>query len=61
MAFLVADTLALLLAYTTTILIRSAAASTALWPNYLRLIPFLAVVLLLIGLMDLCPGVLLNP
>ena len=61
MAFLAADTLALLVAYTMTILIRSAAASTALWPNYLRLIPFLAVVLLLIGLMDLYPGVLLNP
>jgi len=60
-AFFVADTLALLAAYTVTIVLRGAIAGTALWPQYLRLMPFLAVVPLLIRMMDLYPGVLLNP
>jgi len=61
MAFFIADALALLTAYTFTIAIRGAVAGGSLWPQYFRLIPFLAVVPMLIGLMDLYPGVLLNP
>jgi len=61
MVFLIADTLALLAAYAITIGIRGALAGGALWPQYFRLTPFLVVVPLLIGLMDLYPGVLLNP
>jgi Undecaprenyl-phosphate galactose phosphotransferase WbaP len=60
-AFLVADSLALLIAFSGTIMIRGAAGGGVLWPQYSRLIPFLAVVPLLIGLMGLYPGVLLNP
>jgi Undecaprenyl-phosphate galactose phosphotransferase WbaP len=60
-AFFVADTLALLAAYTIAIALRGAAGGAALWPNYVRLAPFLAVVPLLISLMDLYPGVMLNP
>jgi Undecaprenyl-phosphate galactose phosphotransferase WbaP len=61
MAFLIADTLALLAAYAITIVMRGAVGGGTLWPQYFRLIPFLGVVPLLIGLMDLYPGVLLNP
>jgi len=60
-AFLVADALALLAAYGITIMMRGAVGGGTLWPQYLRLVPFLAVVPLLIALMDLYPGVLLNP
>ncbi len=60
-AFFVADTLALLAAYTIMIELRGALAGASLWPQYLQLIPFLAVVPLLIRMMDLYPGVLLNP
>ena len=60
-AFLVADTLALLAAYAITIVMRGEFASNALWPHYIRLIPFLAAVPLLIGMLGLYPGVLLNP
>jgi len=61
MAFFVADALAILAAYTLTIVMRGALGGGTLWPQYFRLIPFLAVVPVLIGLMDLYPGVLLNP
>jgi Undecaprenyl-phosphate galactose phosphotransferase WbaP len=61
LTFLIADTLALLAAFAITIVIRGMVGGGALWPQYLRLAPFLAVILLLIGLMDLYPGVLLNP
>jgi hypothetical protein len=60
-AFLVADTLALLLAYAITITLRGAVGGATLWPQFLRLMPFLGVVPLLIWMMDLYPGVLLNP
>jgi Undecaprenyl-phosphate galactose phosphotransferase WbaP len=61
MAFFIADILALLAAYAIMIVLRGALGGGTLWPQYFRLIPFLAVVPLLIGLMDLYPGVLLNP
>ncbi len=61
MAFVTADAVALLAAYTATVLIRGAVAGETLWPQYLHLLPFLAVVPLLIHVMDLYPGVLLNP
>jgi hypothetical protein len=61
LTFLIADTLALLAAFAITIVIRGMVGGGTLWPQYLRLAPFLAVILLLIGLMDLYPGVLLNP
>ena len=60
-AFFLADALALLAAYTIMIALRDALGGQALWPQYFRLIPFLAVVPLLISAMDLYPGVLLNP
>lgn len=60
-AFFLADLLALLAAYGITIQIRGIAGGVPLWPQYLRLVPFLAVVPALIALMDLYPGVLLNP
>jgi len=61
MAFLIADAFALLAAYAITIVIRGEFASAALWPQHIRLIPFLAAIPLLIGLLGLYPGVLLNP
>ena len=61
MAFFFADAVALLAAYAIVILIRGALGGEALWSHYFRLVPFLAVVPLLICLMDLYPGVLLNP
>lgn len=61
MAFLIADSLALLAAYAITIVVRGEFASAALWPQHVRLIPFLAAIPLLIGLLGLYPGVLLNP
>lgn len=59
--FLFADSLAILAAYTLTILIRGAFAEDSLWPQYFRLAPFLLTIPILIFLMDLYPGVLLNP
>jgi Undecaprenyl-phosphate galactose phosphotransferase WbaP len=61
MAFLVADTSALVVAYAITITIRGVLAGAPLWPHYFGLLPFLGVVPLLIWMMDLYPGVLLNP
>ena len=61
MAFFIGDMAALLAAYAITVVIRGAVAGEALWPQYLRLIPFLGAVPLLIWMMDLYPGVLLNP
>jgi Undecaprenyl-phosphate galactose phosphotransferase WbaP len=61
MAFFIADAVAVLAAYTVSIVIRGAFGGAAVWPQYFRLLPFLAVVPLLIGLMDLYPGVLLDP
>jgi Undecaprenyl-phosphate galactose phosphotransferase WbaP len=61
LVFFVADALALLAAYTITVEMRGALSGEALWPIYLRLMPFLTVVPLLIRVMDLYPGVLLNP
>ncbi len=59
--FLVADALAILTAYTLTILFRGTFAEDSLWPQYFRLAPFLLTIPILIALMDLYPGVLLNP
>ncbi len=60
-AFFLADSAAVLAAYTIMVVLRSAVGGEALWPQYLRLLPFLAIVPLLIRVMDLYPGVLLNP
>jgi len=59
--FFVADVLALLAAYTLTIVFRSVLGAEGLWPQYFRLLPFLSVVPVLIGIMDLYPGVMLEP
>jgi Undecaprenyl-phosphate galactose phosphotransferase WbaP len=61
LVFFIADTLALLSTYGIVIVMRGAVGGGALWPQYFRLIPFLAIVPILIGLMGLYPGVLLNP
>ena len=53
--------MALLAAYAITIIIRDTVGGGSLWPQYFRLAPFLCVIPVLIGLMDLYPGVLLNP
>ena len=59
--FVIADTLAVVLAFAITIVLRGALAGGSLWPQYFRLMPFLLVIPVLIALMDLYPGVLLNP
>ena len=61
MAFFIADFIALLSAYTIMVVIRGELGGEALWQQYFGLLPFLAVVPLLIRAMDLYPGVLLNP
>lgn len=59
--FIIADTLAVLTAFAITIVLRGALAGVALWPQYFHLAPYLAIIPLFIGLMDLYPGVMLDP
>ena len=59
--FVIADTLAVVIAFAATIILRGALNGGTLWPLYFRLTPFLAIVPLLNGLLGLYPGVLLNP
>jgi Undecaprenyl-phosphate galactose phosphotransferase WbaP len=59
--FIIADILAVLAAFAFTIALRDAIGGASLWLQFLRLTPFLAVIPVLIALMDLYPGVLLNP
>jgi Undecaprenyl-phosphate galactose phosphotransferase WbaP len=59
--FFIADALAVLAACAITVAMRRWFGGEISWRLYFRLIPFLAMVPLLIGLMDLYPGVLLNP
>lgn len=59
--FFAADVLALMAAFSITVILRGALGGEIFWPDYFRVTPFLAVVPLLISLMDLYPGVLLNP
>ena len=59
--FVISDILAVGSAFAITVTVRGALAGESLWPQYFRLAPFLAAIPLLIALMDLYPGVLLNP
>jgi Undecaprenyl-phosphate galactose phosphotransferase WbaP len=61
LAFVAADSLALYTAFAITVIVRGAVGTAPLWPTYLRLIPFLAAIPVLIALLGLYPGVLLNP
>ncbi len=60
-AILLADILALLAAFTVTVLARQVMGGTNLWEGHMRLFPLVALFPILFALMNLYPGVLQNP